>query len=147
MSPAGAASQQEMCRHCHSGSYTGNAGKVQIDQIIQICALRSRRMDSQALEPLTDGGGRLDRPHLTGMTSCKNPVKQSAKNPADEAAGITSRCLGSRTSWSGCQTPTFSRMGIPLLMAWAWLKWDSNRTFFLFSLQVAALCKFESESW
>lgn len=35
------------------------------------------------------------------------------------------------TSWRGCQTPTFSRMGIPLLIAWVWLRGDSNRIFFL----------------
>lgn len=34
-----------------------------------------------------------DHPHLTEMTSYKNPVKQPAKNPADEAGATTSRCL------------------------------------------------------
>lgn len=43
-----------------------------------------------------------DHPHLTGMTSSKNPIEQPAKNPADEAAATTSRRWEVEPAGWGC---------------------------------------------
>lgn len=65
---------------------------MQIDQVAQICAVRSG-VDNCVLEPQTDGGSRVgsSSSHQDDKLK-KQAIKQPAKCPADEAVATT-KCL------------------------------------------------------
>lgn len=128
-----------LSRSCLSAKErAGNAGKVQTDQAAPVCAVRSRRMDSLVLEPQTDGDGRMgpSSPH-------RDDKLQKPRQAASQASCRGSCCnrqqvFRSGTSWSGCQTPTFSRRGIPLCVVWVLWKWGSNKDFTSYRWQLCA---------
>lgn len=72
-----------------------------------------------------------DHPHLTGMTSYKNPIQQPAKNPADEAVATTSRCLEVEPASVAARHPRSA--GWASLCISSGVYWDDiqTRTFFL----------------
>lgn len=99
-------------------------------------------MDSQALESLTDGDARLDRPHLTGMTSCKNLSSQPKilqMKLLESPAGV-----GKRNQLKWLPDTHIQQDGDPSAHRVGLIEMRFKQDFFF--LQVAALCKFESES-